>query len=256
MHTERGLNLNISASWGFDAKDIAKVVQRGDVIIVIDVLRCCSTIVTALANGAEGIIPIKTVKEARVLRRKHPEFILAGERRGIKPDGFDLGNSPLEFSPEKVEGKHIILTTTSGTKVISLSKNARLVLIGAFLNAEAVAGKALKIAKEEETGISLMPAGTNGLFSLEDFICAGAIAEGLLAEKVECSDAVLAALLAFQQARKSLDRVIQSGHHARYLISQGFGKDVKFCCRLNAFHIVPFLKGETVVSLDVSATET
>ena len=256
MHTQSGFNLNISVSLGFAAKNIAKAVQRGDVIIVIDVLRCCSTIVTALANGAEGVIPTKTVKEARVLRRKHPDFILAGERRGIKPDGFDLGNSPLEFSPKEVKGKHIILTTTSGTKVISLSKNARRVLIGAFLNAEAVARAALKIAKEEETGISLMPAGTKGLFSLEDFICAGAIAEGLLAEKVEHSDAVLAALLAFQQARKSLDRVIQSGYHARYLISQGFEEDVKFCCRLNVFQIVPFLKGETVVPLNVSATET
>ena len=241
--------MNVPTNLGLTAKDIAKAVQRGNVIIVIDVLRCCSTIVTALANAAEGVIPTKTVREARVLHKKHPEFILAGERRGIKLKGFDLGNSPLDFSPQKVKGKHIILTTTSGTKAIISSKKANFVFTGAFLNAEATAKAALRIAEQEGTGISLISAGTNGRFSLEDFICAGAIAKGFSADNVEHSDAVLAALLAFQQARKSLDRVIQSGYHARYLISQGFEEDVKFCSQLNVFKIVPFLKDETTVPL-------
>ena len=244
--------MNVPTNLGFTAKDIAKAVQRGDVIIVIDVLRCCSTIVTALANAAEGVIPTKTLKEARVLHKKHPEFILAGERRGIKPKGFDLGNSPLEFSPQRVKEKHIILTTTSGTKALISSKEAKYVFTGAFLNAEATAKAALKIAEREETGISFISAGTDGRFSLEDFICAGAIAESFPADDIEHSDAVLAALLAFRQARKSLDRVIQSGYHARYLLSQGFEEDVKFCSQLNVFKIVPFLKGETIVSLNGS----
>jgi 2-phosphosulfolactate phosphatase len=202
------------------------------------------------------VIPTKTVKEARALHKEHPEFILAGERRGIKPKGFDLGNSPLEFSPKKVRGKHIILTTTSGTKAITSSKKAKHVFTGAFLNAETTAKATLKIAEQEETGISLISVGTNRRSSLEDFICAGAIAESFPADKVEHSDAVSAALLAFQQARKSLERVIQSGCHARYLVSQGFGEDVKFCCRLNVFQIVSFLKDETVVPFSISATET
>jgi len=248
--------LKVPTNLEFTAKDIAKAVQKGDVIIVIDVLRCCSTIVTALANAAEGVIPTKTVKEALALHRKHPEFVLAGERKGVKPKGFDLGNSPLEFSPQKVKGKHIILTTTSGTKAIISSKKAKYVFTGAFLNAEATAKAALKIAEREGTGISLISAGTNGRFSLEDFICAGAIAESFSADNVEHSDAVSAALLTFKQARKSLDKVVQSGYHARYLMSQGFEEDVKFCCRLNVFQIVPFLKGETVVPLITSATET
>jgi 2-phosphosulfolactate phosphatase len=241
--------LNIPTNLGFTAKDVAKAVQRGNVIIVIDVLRCCSTIVTALANAADGVIPAKTVKEACVLHKKHPEFILAGERRGLKPKGFDLGNSPLEFSRQKVQGKHIILTTTSGTKALISSKNAKYVFTGAFLNAEATAKATSKIAEREETGISLISAGTDGRFSLEDFICTGAIAESFPADIVEHSDAVLAALLAFQQAGKSLDRVIQSGYHARYLTSQGFEEEVKFCSQLNLFQIVPFLKGDTIVPL-------
>ena len=244
--------MNVQTNLGFTVKDVAKAVQRGDVIIVIDVLRCCSTIVTALTNAADGVIPTKTVKEAHLLHKKHPEFILAGERRGIKPKGFDLGNSPLEFSPQKVKRKQIILITTSGTKAIISSKNAKYVFTGAFLNAEATAKVALRIAEQEETGISLISAGTDGRFSLEDFICAGAIAESFPADNIEHSDAVLAALLAFQQARKSLDRVIRSGYHARYLTSQGFEEDVKFCSQLNVFKIVPFLKGETIVPLNGS----
>jgi len=247
--TGRKFTLNVPTDLVFTEKDIAKAVQRGDVIIVIDVLRCSSTIVTALANAAEGVIPTKTVKEARALHKKHPEFLLAGERRGIRLEGFDLGNSPLEFSPQKVKGKHIILTTTSGSKAIISSKKAKYVLTGAFLNAEATAKAASKIAEREETGISLIQAGTDGRFSLEDFLCAGAIAESSPADIVEHSDAILAAMLAFQQAQQSLERVIQSGYHAQYLISQGFEEDVKFCSQLNMFKLVSFLNGETIVLL-------
>jgi len=250
--TGRKFTLNVPTNLVFTSKDIAKAVQRGDVIIVIDVLRCSSTIVTALANAAEGVIPTKTVKEARVLHKKHPEFILAGERRGIKLKGFDLGNSPLEFSPQKVKGKHIILTTTSGTKAVISSKKAKYVFTGAFLNAEATAKAALKIAVRKGTGISIISAGTDGHFSLEDFICAGAIAKSFPADTVGHSDAVLAALLAFQQTRQSLNSVLQSGYHARYLISRGFEEDVKFCSQLDVFKLVPFLNGETIVPLNRS----
>lgn len=247
--TLRDDSLNVSTDLRFTAKDIARAVQRRDVIIVIDVLRCCSTIVTALANDAKDVIPTITVKEARALHKSHPKFILAGERRGLKPKGFDLGNSPLEFSSEKVKGKHIILTTTSGTKAIISSKKTKHVFIGAFLNAKAIAKAASKIAERDKIAISLASAGTDGRFSLEDFVCAGAIAQGFPADNVEHSDAVLAALLAFQRAHKSLIRVIQSGYHARRLKSLGFEDDVKFCCQLNIFETIPFLKGEIIVPL-------
>ncbi len=234
--------MNVPIDLGFTAKDIAMAVQRRDVIIVIDVLRCCSTIVTALVNAARGVIPTKTLKEARELHKKHPEFILAGERRGIKPKGFDLGNSPLDFSPQKIGGKNIILTTTNGTRAIVSCKNARYVFTGAFLNAEAVSKTALKIAKREGTGITLISAGTDGQFSLEDFICAGAIVESFPSDCIENSDVVLAASLTFRRARRSLNMVIQSGYHARYLISHGFEEVVKFCSQLNLYDLSPTMK--------------
>lgn len=183
-----------------------------------------------------------------MLHNKHPEFILAGERGGIKPKGFDLGNSPLEFTPEKVKGKHVILTTTSGTKAIVLSKNARWVLIGALLNAETVARAALRITEKEEVGVSLVLSGKNRRFFIEDFICAGAVAENLQVYNVDCSDAVLAASFCFRQARNSLENVIHAGHHAKYLKSLRLSDDVKFCSKLNVLRTVPFLKGGVIVS--------
>lgn len=248
---QNSISRKISINLEFDVKDVEKAASRGDVVVVIDALRCCSTIVTALANGAEEVIPIKTLREAQTLHKKHPEFLLAGERKGLKPKGFDLGNSPLEFSSKTVKGKHLILTTTSGTKAILSSKNARWVLIGAFLNAEAVARTALKAAEKEKAGVSLVLSGTHGRFSLEDFLCAGAIVESLPSDKVECSDAVLAAFLAFQQSSRSLTNVIQHGYHARYLKSIGHEEDVEFCCRLNAYPIVPVHKNGRIVPLDL-----
>jgi len=236
----------------FFAKDTVKAVERGEVIVIIDALRCCSTIVTALANGATCIIPIETIPEAQRLRKRYPEFVIAGERKGLKPKGFTLGNSPLEFSYEVVKGRAIILTTTSGTKAISSSKKGKWVLVGAFLNAKAIAEVSLKIAEKEGTEISLVLAGKEGQFSLEDFLCAGAIAEDFPAERVELDDAVRAALLSFKGARHSLKKVIQQGSHAQYLEKKGFENDVEFCSKMNIFTVVPFLKKEKIVPLETS----
>jgi len=229
------------------AGDAVKAVQRGDIIVVIDVLRCSSTIITALSNGAQGVIPTKTLQEARRRHRENPESLLAGERRGFKPKGFDLGNSPLQFTPEKVKNKLIILTTTSGAKAISLAKNGRWVLIGALLNVEAVAKETLEIAEREGRGISLLLAGKEGGFSLEDFVCAGAAIENLPKEKVELSDAALAAALAFRQARESLSSIIRHGRHAQYLKSIGLEEDIKFCSQINVLPVVPVLKDGVIV---------
>ncbi len=230
-------------------KAAARTPQRGCVVIVIDVLRCCSTIIAALANGAKGILPARTLKEARTLHNKYDGSVLAGERRGIKPRGFNLGNSPLEFTPEKVKGNYVILTTTSGTKAIISSKNARWVLIGALINAKPVAEAASRIAKEEKAGISLVLSGRHRHFFIEDFVCAGAIAENLQLNNIERSDAVSAALHYFWHGQNCLESVIQSGHHATYLKNLGLMNDVKFCSQLDVSGIVPYLKGDVIVPL-------
>jgi len=254
--TQNSIQEKVPVSLELSAKDAVKAVSRGDVLVVIDVLRCCSTIVTALANGAKEVIPTKTIEEAQALHKKYPEFLLAGERKGQMPKGFDLGNSPLEFSSNIVKEKHVVLTTTSGTKAICLSKNARWVLIGAFCNAEAVAKTAFEIAEKEKIGISFVLSGTHGRFSLEDFMCAGAIVENLLADKIECSDAVLAASLTFQQSCRQLTKIIRYGSHAQYLKDIGHEEDVKFCCQLNAYPVVPVYKAESIVLLSLDEEST
>jgi len=240
------INVNVE----FLAKDATKAVGRGDLIIVIDVLRCSSTIVTALYNGARAIIPAKTLSEARKLRAKNPEYLLAGERGGLRPPDFDLGNSPLEYVREKVFGKTIILTTTSGTLALINSRGAKWVLVGSFLNARAVAEKAFSIACEEEVGISIIQAGTEGRFSLEDFICSGAILSRLPDESVGFSDSAQAALLAFRYAKNDLYANLMRSNHSKKLIKLGFGEDIKFSSQMDIYAIVPLFRGGIITKIN------
>lgn len=237
----------VSLQLAFRSTDIVNASSQGNVLVVIDALRCCSTIIAALACGANTVIPEVTVRDARASYRRNPEYLLAGERRGVKPRGFDMGNSPLEFTQGSAEGKCVILTTTNGTKAICLSGTSGWTVIGAFLNAAAVAEKALSIAQREAGGISLVLSGTKSRFSLEDFICAGAIVEYLPASHVDYSDRVTTALLAFQQANQRLTTTIRHGRHAQFLESIGHGEDVEFCCRLNRYPIVPRYTSDGII---------
>jgi len=221
------------------ARDAGKAVGRGDLIIVIDALRSGTCILNALVNGALAAVPAMTLKEAFKLRGQHPDYLLGGERGGKKPVGFDLGNSPLEFTRERVYGKILVITTTSGTAALVRSRAARWVLVGAFLNAGAVAGKAEEIAAMEAIGVSFVLAGEKGRFSLEDFLCAGAIAKGFAVDNVHFSDKVEAALLAFKQAEKDLTGSVLKAEHAEHLVKQGFEEDVDFSCKLNVLRTVP-----------------
>jgi 2-phosphosulfolactate phosphatase len=221
------------------ARDAGKAVGRGDLIIVIDALRSGTSIVNALTNGVEAVIPVVSLKEAYRLRSQHPEYLLAGERGGYRPEGFDLGNSPLEFTREKVAGKSLVMTTTSGTAALAGSQRAEWVLVGTFLNAGAVAEKAEEITVKEGVGVSFVLAGEKGGFSLEDFLCAGAIAEGFTAGSAGFSDKVQAALLAFRQAVSDLAGSVMGAEHAKHLVSLGFKGDVDFACQLNVLRAVP-----------------
>ena len=225
------------------ARDAGKAVGRGDLIIVIDALRSGTSILNALTNGARAAVPVMTLKEAYKLRSQHPEYLLAGERGGLKPVGFDFGNSPLEFTREKVEGKTLVITTTSGTAALARSRAARWVLVGAFLNAWAVAEKAEEVAAREAIGVSFVLAGEKGKFSLEDFLCAGAIANGFAAGHVHFSDKVQAALLSFKQAESDLTGRVVKAEHAEHLVMLGFKEDVDFSCRLNVLRTVPTYAG-------------
>jgi 2-phosphosulfolactate phosphatase len=185
------------------------------------------------------VIPARSLKEAYRLRDQHPEYVLAGERGGHKPKYFDFGNSPLEFTRERVGGKSLVMTTTSGTAALVTSQRAKHVLVGAFLNAGAVARKAEKMASKEGVDVSLVLAGEKGRFSLEDFLCAGAIVAGFAANKTCFSDKVQAALLAFGQAESDIVGSVMKAEHAKHLIKLSFKEDIDFSCQLNILRKVP-----------------
>ena len=231
----------------FAAKDSFKAVKRGDLIIVVDVLRCSSSIVSALATGAKAVIPAETLEEAYRLREQHPDFLLVGERRGRKLRGFDLGNSPLEFVQEAVEGRILIMTTTSGTATLVRCRGAEHVLVGAFLDAGAVAEKASEIAEREKVDVSFVLACERGLFSLEDFLCAGAIVSEFPVAECDLSDRALAAMLGFERVKDALAEYVGKSRHARLLAELGFERDIEFSCKLDCFVVVPVYRDSKIM---------
>ncbi len=151
----------------------------GGIAVVIDVLRASTTIITALAHGAACIRPVLTIDQARALAAgggPGSDVLLGGERGGLRIDGFDLGNSPLEYSRARVAGRRMVITTTNGTAALDACTAAAEVLIGAIVNRAAVASRARELARAHGSpDIHLVCAGTDGEVTEEDLLAAGAI---------------------------------------------------------------------------------
>ena len=212
-------------------------VETDNVCLVIDVLRATSTIATALSNGALFVKPVEKVEEALSLQRK--DTLLCGERGGLKIEGFDLGNSPLEYKKEIVEGKGIILTTTNGTKAVKLLKCSKIIAVS-FLNVSSV----VNFVKESEE-INIVCSGTEGKFSLEDFLLAGMIVKLLGREDLD--DASKVAMRYYENV-KDVEAELRRSSHAQKLINLGFEKDVIFCSQIDLFDIVPILENGVFIS--------
>lgn len=149
----------------------------GGTVVVIDVLRASTVIVHALAAGAREVIPCLEIEDARQVAARLPkgQAILGGERGGLPIEGFDLGNSPSEYTAERVAGKTVVFTTTNGTRAMQQCRQARRVLIGALVNASAIVEA---VAAEDQ--VHLMCAGTRGEITREDVLVAGLLADRLL----------------------------------------------------------------------------
>ena len=147
----------------------------GGIAVVIDVLRASTTIATALAHGAVAVRPVAGIEEARGLAAAlGVGTLLGGERGGIRIPGFDLGNSPLEYTHDRVAGKTIVITTTNGTAALHACRDARQILVGAIVNRAAVARVVRRLAGDSMS-VHLVCGGTDGLLSAEDVLAAGAI---------------------------------------------------------------------------------
>ena len=210
----------------------------GSVAIVIDVLRASSTMLTALSNGAKQIIPVIQPEEAKEMARKlNPgEWLLCGEREGNKIPGFDLGNSPLEFTEPTVKNKTLIMSTTNGTKACHSAQNARAVYIGSFLNLTAVS----EAVKQTNENILLITSGKEGKFSLEDTVCAGAFVEKLdAATEFELTDSARVAQILYTIYKTNLHQMLATCEHGKYLAGLGYEKDLEYCAQVDTLSLVP-----------------
>ena len=202
---------------------------RASTCVVIDVIRATSTIATALARGAAGVLPVASVTKAFDLKHRNSRALLAGERGGQAPPGFDLGNSPEDFTAKRVKGRPVILTTTNGTQALAACVGGRVVVTASFLNLEAVAARLREIGPPW----IIVCAGCDGEFGVDDAVVAGALAEALDQEHVLVS--------LYHSVRNELKETLLGSAAGRELLKVGLEKDVPFCAQLNLFSIVPTL---------------
>jgi 2-phosphosulfolactate phosphatase len=225
---------------------------QGRVVAVIDVLRASTTIATALAHGAKAVIPFESSEEA-VTRSKQLErgaFLLAGERRMLKMEGFDLGNSPLEHTAETVEGKTVLLTTTNGTKALLAVQGARDVVVASYVNLTGVTTM-LRAALRGGADITLVCAGQDRQFALEDAACAGRYVYNIskrLAD-VELNDAALAASLIDRKYGDNLMRLFNTAAHGRALAAAGFEGDLAACAAVDSYPVIPIYQDRQITKL-------
>ncbi len=223
--------------------DFSDAEAKGKTVVVVDVLRASSTIVQACESGVARIIPVATVEEAAkllsTLERK--KTLLGGEREGLPIDGFDLGNSPLEYTKQVVKGKTLIFTTSNGTAAITKSASAREIVLGCFLNLSAVVTHVISSRAKK---VAVLCAGDLGRLSLEDFVCGGHVVDrivnGTRASAVLNDGAVAARALA--NAVGDVGKAVRNSSHGLRLAELGFEGDLEFCSRIDTYVTVPIVE--------------
>jgi 2-phosphosulfolactate phosphatase len=224
----------------------------GRVVLVIDVLRASTTIAVALANGARAVIPLDSTEEV-VTRAKafdRSEVRLAGERQMRAIPGFDLGNSPLEFTREVVEGKTVLMTTTNGTAAIGAVQGARDLVVGSYVNFSAVLAM-LRAALRGGTDIAIVCAGREKQFALEDAACAGRFVHHVSRRlsDVALNDAALAAMLIDRRYSDNILRLFSASAHGRSLSDAGFGEDLNASAAVDSYPVIPLYQDRQITKL-------
>jgi 2-phosphosulfolactate phosphatase len=213
------------------------------VVVIIDILRATSSICTAFANGAKKLIPVATVEEARDYK-KHG-YLVAAERDGYVLDFADFGNSPFNFTKEKVEGKTIVYSTTNGTGIINMISPANTIVIGSFLNISALASWLVA----QKKNIVLFCAGWKNRFNLEDTLCAGAFAERLMmsGQYFTICDSALAAIDLWSMAKNDLMGYIEKVAQRSRLRDKGLDDCIGFCLTTDFTDKIPIIKDGILV---------
>lgn len=218
---------------------------EGKLVVVIDILRATSTIATALHHGANAVIPVTDINEC--LSYAAVDVLCACEREGKIADGFSHGNSPLEYTPDVIKNKTLVLTTTNGTKCIQMSRaqQAAEIITGAFVNLQAVCTY-IQDAKQD---VLLFCSGWKDQFSLEDTLFAGAVCDALEAHFTINTDSAYAAMHLYRSVKNDLYTAVTHSSHYKRLAAHGVEQDIRYCCSLNQIDIVPFLtSNNTLIS--------
>ncbi|WP_266204277.1 2-phosphosulfolactate phosphatase [Pontibacter kalidii] len=223
---------------------------KGKAVVAVDILRATSTMVTAFAEGAAQIFPVMELEECRDFARQG--CLTAAERNGIKAEGFDLGNSPFAYMDGSVQGRDIAITTTNGTRAIRLSEAAEEIVVGAFLNLQAVADHLAELGLD----VLVVCAGWKGQFNLEDTLFAGALVERLQEKFSKENDSALAALYLYQTAKADLLGFLRQSSHVRRLEHLEIHKDIAFCLRHDVYSVLPVWRDGRLVDLKVKELES
>lgn len=211
----------------------------GTAAVVIDVLRMTTVAATAVQHGCAGLYAVDGVEAARRLA-KETGALTGGERNALRIEGFDFDNSPLAYTEARVGGRRLVMTTSNGTRAIAACESPRRVLLGAFVNAMAVAE-----ALRGETSAAIVCAGTLGHFTLEDALAAGALVYRLraLGLPVVPDDMAIAAEMLYDAARADLSGALSSTAHYRRLARMGFAEDIAYCLSEDVLSAAPERKG-------------
>lgn len=216
--------------------------SRQRVLIVVDVLRATTSLVVLIERGCAEVIVAPTIEAARRFARAHPAVLTAGEEGGRAPQGFDFGNSPVAFSRADVAGRQIVLATTNGTRAMHVARDVAVTLVGCLRNRSAVAREAADAAADGYD-LTVVCAGREGRFSLDDAYTAGAIVDAILSEptpgrEFHPTDAARAAQ-ALYRALPEAETVFRTTRAGQNVIRIGLEEDLRFCAARDRSAVVP-----------------
>lgn len=221
-------------------------------VVMIDVLRTSTTICVALKNGAKTVIPVEGVPAAMELlgNLSRDNVLLCGEREGKLIEGFDLGNSPLEYEEKVVKGKSLIICTTDGSVALTKMRSAKSSIVCGLVNITACAD----FVVEKDDDLLIVCAGHHRQFNLEDAVCGGMlvnILQGKIGREMHMNDGTEAAVIIYQKYRDDYLKLLRHSDHGTYLKSLDLGKDLKVCAEVDSLDIVPeYIEGRVILRKD------
>lgn len=237
----------INAEVYFTPSQVDEMMLKGKNVVVIDVLRASTTVIAALHNGAKEIIPVNNIES--VVKISSSLFgdvtLRAGERNGKMIEGFNLGNSPVEYTPDVVKGKSIILLTTNGSSAMVKGRYAQNLVVAAFANLS----KVVAFLSELNGDFIIICSGKETRFCMEDAVCAGRILNALSengAHTVVADDGGEAAMVLEKNVGKNILKMLKNSEHGKYLAKIGFAEDLKVCAAVDAMPILPMLSNNII----------